>query len=95
MKKLRIVGKGYKVLKIEDLTEFGTCDDTKQVISIRKGLQPEVKADTILHECIHAIDFQMHLEMSERQVHCIATGLIALFSDNPELARLILDTKDK
>ena len=95
MKKIRIVGKNYKVLEIEDLSEFGTCDDTKQVISIRKGLQPEVKADTILHECVHGIDFQMNLEMSERQVHCIATGLIALFSDNVELAKLILDTRDK
>lgn len=86
---LRILGKTYKVIESEELADFGSCDDSKQQITLRKGMAPEVWADTILHECVHAIDFQMHLRMTERQVHCIGAGLWALFSDNPDLIQRI------
>jgi len=43
-----------------------------------------LEADTLLHEVVHSIDDAMQLKMNERQVHCVATGLIAALKDNPE-----------
>ena len=92
---LRILGKTYRLVEVEDLNDFGLCDDNKQTISLRKGMPPEVWADTILHECVHAIDFQMHLKMTERQVHCVGSGLWALFADNPDLIQRIREAAMK
>ena len=36
----------------------------------------------MLHETVHAIDNAMQLNMSERQVYCLTTGLISVLKDN-------------
>jgi hypothetical protein len=41
----------------------------------------------LLHEILHAIDDAMQTKMKERQVHCTATGLLALFKDNPDFVK--------
>lgn len=86
---VRIIGKAYKLLEVENLDNFGLCEDDKQQISIRKDLPSAGWADTVIHECAHAIDFNMKLGLTERQVHCIGSGLWALLADNPELTQRI------
>jgi hypothetical protein len=86
---VRIIGKTYKLLEVENLDNQGLCEDDKQQISIRKDLHLESWADTVIHECAHAIDFNMKLGLTERQVHCIGSGLWALLADNPELTQRI------
>jgi len=46
-------------------------------------------ADTVIHEVTHAIDFNLKLGLSERQVHCIGSGLWAVLADNAELTQRI------
>jgi hypothetical protein len=70
---------------------FGEYDYETQIVRIRTGQQPSFEADTVLHELIHAIDDVMQLGMSERQVHCSASGLIALFKDNPTFLEYLSD----
>ena len=89
IKAVRIIGKSYKLLEVDNLDNFGLCEDEKQQISIRKDMPIESWADTVIHECAHAIDFNMKLGMSERQVHCIGSGIWALLVDNPELTQRI------
>ena len=86
---VRIIGKTYKLLEVEGLVVFGLCEDDKQQISIRKDMPIESWADTVIHECTHAIDFNLKLGLTERQVHCIGSGLWALLADNPELTQRI------
>jgi hypothetical protein len=38
----------------------------------------------VLHEVVHAIDNAMQLNMTERQVYCVTTGLIATLKDNQQ-----------
>jgi len=45
----------------------------------------DLELDTIIHEITHAIDYQMNLDMSERQVHGVGAGLAAVLIDNPKL----------
>lgn len=88
----RILGKNYTVIlcpKSAMPTEFGLCDSENQRIHLMMETSNATMLDTILHECLHGIDFNMHLELSERQVHALATGLVALFLDNPKLVSLL------
>lgn len=87
--KIRIIGKSYKLLEVDNLDVYGLCEDDKQQISVRKGSPIETWADTVIHECTHAIDFNMKLGLTERQVHCIGSGIWALLVDNPELTQRI------
>lgn len=86
---VRIIGKTYRLVEVDSLDNLGLCEDDKQQISIRKGMPIDNWADTVIHEATHAIDFNMKLGMTERQVHCIGSGLWALLSDNPELTQRI------
>ena len=86
LKNLKIVGKRYKLIydaKMQD--DCGQCDDNKQTITIKKEMPSDLELDTIIHEVTHAIDYQMNLDMTERQVHGVGAGLAAVLIDNPKL----------
>lgn len=90
--KLRVLGRDIPVVFVDELPKaFGEYDYEAQIVRIRTGQQPSFEADTVLHELIHAIDDVMQLGMSERQVHCSAAGLIALFKDNPTFLEYLRD----
>jgi len=84
-----ILGRNYEIA-LKDYIEgdlLGQCDSDALKITIKKD-QPEIlEADTLLHEILHAIDDAMQTKMKERQVHCTATGLLALFKDNPDFVK--------
>ena len=84
-KKLRILGKTYTIEVAPGITEYGLCDEENQTIKIRPVKGDDVVKDTLLHECIHAIDFGMHSNLTEEQVQRLGSGLWALLNDNPEL----------
>ena len=84
LKTIKIVGKRYKIVYDDKAENCGECDDNKQQITVKKSMPPDLELDTIIHEVTHAIDYQMNLEMSERQVHGVGTGLAAVLIDNPK-----------
>jgi hypothetical protein len=82
---ISIIGRKYDVEIKDDLGgSVGLCDYDKLRIDIKSGQHPALEADTFLHEIVHGIDDAMQLKMSERQVHCTATGIIAVLKDNPQ-----------
>ena len=89
---LRIVGREYDVVKLDYDNEqvggvdFGTC-----AIGIKSGQQKLLEADTLLHESLHIIDEIFQLELTERQVYCVVSGIMALFRDNETLLPYIND----
>jgi len=85
LKSLKIVGKRYKISVKDNFEDCGQCDDNKQLITFQKGMPKDLELDTIIHEITHAIDYQMNLDMSERQVHGVGAGLAAVLIDNPKL----------
>lgn len=88
---IKILGKKYEVQvveKVDDEDNMGECNDVLQRILIKAGQKPDQMMDTVLHECVHAIDYNMHLGLTERQVHCLGAGLTALFLENPKLSEL-------
>jgi hypothetical protein len=88
---VKILGKTYAlhvVDKVDDQDSLGECNDVLQRILVKSGQKPDQAMDTVVHECVHAIDYQMHLGLTERQVHCVAAGLTAVFLENPNLSEI-------
>ncbi|CAB5079570.1 hypothetical protein UFOVP146_15 [uncultured Caudovirales phage] len=84
-KTIKIIGKRYKIIKRKDFENYGESDEQKQTIKLREDMLPDLELDTFIHEVTHAIDHQMSLKMSERQVHGVGAGLAAVLIDNPKL----------
>lgn len=83
---IRVLGRDVPVVFDESMEKaWGEYDYLQQIVRIQKGQHPAFEADTVLHELIHAIDDVMQLGMKERQVHCVASGVLALLKDNPHL----------
>lgn len=91
---IRVLGKPYRLEAVPSNGiadgSYGSCEDGKQRICIAADLPPELEQDTVLHELLHAIDYAMQLKLSERQISALASGLMALISDNPDLAQYLL-----
>ena len=92
---LRILGKTFALKPIPD-SEFhvngnaGRMDFSRQIIWLDMAQEDDQIGDTLLHEAIHALDYSLTLDFSEKQTHALACGLYALFADNPDLVRAFL-----
>ena len=83
---IRIGPIDYEIYETPDLNDDGLFDMAEQRIYLQSRLAPQLKFQTLWHECIHGILFQAgYKDHSERQVDLIAYGVIALLRDNPEL----------
>lgn len=85
--KIKVLGKPFSVVYTttsplgDDLN--GECDSDKQTILVRDSQPLESEQDTVLHECLHAIDEAVDAKMKETQIKKLATGLLAVLKDNP------------
>lgn len=93
---IKILGKAYKVRVVTERADgfeagdYGECDNDKHVITIIAGRSLGNDQDTLLHEIIHAVAFQMGVDgeinkraQEEKWVQALATGLLAVMKDNP------------
>ena len=84
---LKILGKKWTVEYVSDLPlekdEMGQCDLEAQAIHVKDKLKGEQEGSTLLHECIHAISDSLGLNLSEKQVQGLETGLYDLNRSNP------------
>lgn len=82
---VHILGQDYAVeLKSKkDMPKLlGYCDVNKNVIQLRDSLEGDKLGEIFLHECIHAVESQMSLDLTEKQVNSLGVGVYALLKDN-------------
>lgn len=93
-KTIKIMGQRFRVhLRQEPLVEEigivqGYMSSHKGEIIIRES-RPELEVDTLIHEILHAIEYKMGLTHNEHYVNRFATGLTAVFHDNPKVLEYI------
>ena len=85
--KLRLLGKRWtvKLQSPKGGKDAGECDHITATISVSPKQTEDSRRDTLLHEVTHAVDEELQLRMSERQVRLLATGLLEAFRSNPAL----------
>ena len=100
--RVRINGEEFAVVFRRFLAKekaLGTCDYKKSLIEIATGQTPVNTRDTVLHEIMHGILVkQGHVgscfdndSTEERYVNALATGVIGVLQDNPDLARWLIE----
>jgi len=104
-KTVEILNRTYKVTE-EDFTEatyIGLSRFDKGAIKIEETLDNQEKANTFLHEMIHALLVGMGrgLETKGEELHTeenvtiISNGLATIFRDNPETFKDLIDNLER
>lgn len=70
--------------------EAGNCNAETCVIMVTPTHAESAQRDTILHEVVHAVEQELGLKMSERQVAGLATGLLGVMRHNPHLVAYVM-----
>lgn len=90
----------FKVCKVEKIEEedryFGMFHGAEETISIILNQPSKTRvADTVMHEILHAIWYTANPNGEEEEmVSCIATALIQVFKDTPELLTWFMRAND-
>jgi hypothetical protein len=74
---------------IEMALNNGLCLADSNLILLNPNQTDEGLIHTLVHELIHAIEVKLDLEMTERQVDCMALGLLHMFKTNPDMLTLL------
>lgn len=103
MKNLKIGYREYTISFVKRFTDgdhVGECENpgshthAKGKIRIKKGQDSVEKANTILHEVMHAIAYTQGMNLSdnteERVVTAFTNGLIGFIRDNPKFVIKLL-----
>ena len=89
-----ILGKTFKIKEVDrvlDSANAGHVRYDKQSIVVARDQHVEQMQDTLLHEIVHVVDNLMETEMTERQVACLATGLLAVMKENMALFMWLME----
>lgn len=91
-----VVGKRYSIEPMEGgpgSGPIGLCVDTQCKILYTADQADQQLQDTVLHELLHAIDYAMALELTERQVQAMSAGVLQVLQANPEFTRWLIRRK--
>lgn len=90
---VRVVGKDYTMGLGEDVfgDNFGVHNAKQCHMTISNDLSPEQERDTVIHECLHALDEAVALNLNEKTVHALAGVLYAWMKENPKLIEYIME----
>lgn len=70
------------IRKFDDKKTMGECDPSKREIRIKTGLTPKQRFRTLIHEILHALEFEYDLDLKHKLVYDLEMPLYRLFKDN-------------
>lgn len=96
--KIRITSKTAYIVGFvpgfDDKKQVGSCDPNTKRIDLLESLNAEKTIGALLHEVIHAINFEdPDLALVERQVEILELRLLFLLKKNPKFKNLLLELK--
>lgn len=85
IKKIKIKkGIFYKVILDDEIekADYGYCISGDRLIGIRPGLSRRVSKATLIHEVIHAMDFEWNIQLTEEQTLLLESAIVKLLDLN-------------
>ena len=64
---------------------FGECNHSKLTIEIDSSSPPPRQQQTLIHEIVEVLDFELNIGLKHHQVELLEGGLYGLIRDNPGL----------
>lgn len=95
---VNVLGKTYtirfvKKARMDSEEEYGICDFSKTEILVNRDFGKDHQKDTVIHEIVHAIDEDLDLGFSEKQVRNLGCALYQVFKANPKLRRWLFTNR--
>lgn len=83
-KKVRIGGHTFKVVleKFKEQENMGSCDFTKNIITIDANMPQDQKEATFIHEAMHAMNTTLGSGMGHIMLDSLAEQMYQFLSDN-------------
>lgn len=85
---IRIGAQDYSV-SVSDVPgshgNFGECNHSKLTIEIDSSSPLPRQQQTLIHEIVEAMDFELNIGLKHHQVELLESGLYGLIRDNPGL----------
>jgi hypothetical protein len=69
----------------------GAYNAEQGTIFLHNGPRAQLAQETLMHECIHAVDALYHLDLTEEQVRFISMGVANLIFANPIFRKNMAD----
>jgi hypothetical protein len=93
---IRILGKRHVVRWDQPIGgDCGLMEYKPLRISVGKGMAVDEERESLLHEALHAIDWQQNTKLKEKQVRQLSVGLYAMLRDNPKVVEYLLAKDDE
>lgn len=84
-KKLHIGHEIYKIKYVKryrDKSQRGQCDPEKKEITVLAGMSKRSTITTLIHETLHAIEFEGDFTIKHKIIYNLETALYELYLDN-------------
>lgn len=91
---VKVLGKAYSIEWVHPRDigdDYGECRSHECLIKVSTEQAEIQQRDALLHEIVHAVDFEMDTKLTERAVRLIATGLLNMLRDNPLITTWLTD----
>ena len=79
---VRKIDEGGKVPEGSDLEVVGLCDPSEKEILILQGLDPLERFKALIHELLHAIEFEHDIEMAHALIYKLEEPIAQLLIEN-------------
>lgn len=87
-----VVGQKFRILHDAPSDNgSGECHTDENLIRVNPQHGEPAQRDTLLHEVCHAISDAMQCDMRERQIRGMATGLLCVLRQNPNLVNFLTE----
>jgi hypothetical protein len=81
-KRIYFANECYKIRFNKRLKCYGITDAETKTITIKAGLSPRAFLETLIHELLHVIEFEMPLKMRHKKVYKLERAITNLVLDN-------------
>lgn len=98
MKTINILGMEYALEwdtnAIQDHQKAGYCASSRCAIGLDSSLEKQRLGETLLHEIVEAIDFELQLDLKHEILSALAFAVYSVIKNNPELFIMIDPEKE-
>lgn len=98
-KSVDVLGKTYKIRFVKnkqmDEQEYGLVDFNSMGILVNRERGKDHQKDTVIHEIIHALDEDLAMGLTEKQVRNLGCGFFQVLKSNPKLRRWLFTNRKR
>ena len=98
IQKIRVLNVDYEIEEKETVVigneiKFGLCNSSESRIEICSDMDDRRRREVLMHEIMHAIEYEYSISLDERQVDVLANGILKTFDENNLMAEFYPTTQ--